>query len=112
MGDETRVQMVEVKKGASAMGNMVERYMIRFLGPLGRKIAAASKTGRAMALVGVVMVVVSLVFIITTNSLTYHKSSPRRGYDSISIRYDMKGYGWPFIIGAGLLIIGVMQKKK
>jgi uncharacterized protein YgiM (DUF1202 family) len=70
MGDETRVQAREVKKGAVAMGGIVERYMIRFLGPLGRKIQAATQVGRIMALVGIVAIVVSVVLIIS-NALTF-----------------------------------------
>lgn len=42
MGDETVVQMRELKKGMGAAGNIIERYLIRVLGPLGRKIAEAS----------------------------------------------------------------------
>ncbi len=72
MGDETRVQIREAKKGAEALGGIIERYMIRFLGPVGRKIAASTRAGRVMALIGVVAVLVSLILIIT-DALTFHK---------------------------------------
>lgn len=65
MGDETKVQIREVKKGMEAMGSVVERYLIRWLGPVGRKIAEASQTGRVMALVGLIAAVVGLVLIMT-----------------------------------------------
>jgi len=70
MGDETRVQVREVKKGAVAMGGIVERYMIRFLGPLGRKIQAATQVGRVMALVGIAAIAVGVVLIFS-NALTF-----------------------------------------
>jgi len=70
MGDETRVQVREVKKGAVAMGGIVERYMIRFLGPLGRKIQAATQVGRVMALVGIAAITVGVVLIFS-NALTF-----------------------------------------
>lgn len=70
MGDETRVQVREVKKGAAAAGGIVERYMIRLLGPLGRKIQAATKVGRIMALLGVVVTAAGLVLIIA-NATTF-----------------------------------------
>jgi uncharacterized protein YgiM (DUF1202 family) len=69
MGDETRVQVSEVKKGVGAAGSIVERYMIRLLGPVGRKIASATRAGRIMALIGVVGVVVGAV-LIATNALS------------------------------------------
>jgi hypothetical protein len=64
MGDETKVQMREVKKGVEAMGSVVERYLIRWLGPLGRKISEATHTGRIMALAGVVAAAAGLVLIL------------------------------------------------
>jgi uncharacterized protein YgiM (DUF1202 family) len=70
MGDETRVQVREVKKGAVAMGGIVERYMIRLLGPLGRKVQAATQAGRAMALAGIAAIVVSVVLIFA-NALSF-----------------------------------------
>ena len=48
MGNETIVQMREVKKGVEAMGSVVERYMIRWLGPLGRKISEATEAPRCV----------------------------------------------------------------
>ncbi|MEK6743320.1 MAG: SH3 domain-containing protein [Nitrospirota bacterium] len=63
MGDETKVQVREIKKGMEAAGSVLERYLIRFLGPLGRKISESTQTGRIMALVGIATVVVSLVLI-------------------------------------------------
>ena len=63
MGDETKVQVREIKKGMEAAGSVLERYLIRFLGPLGRRISEATQTGRIMALAGIVVVVVSLVLI-------------------------------------------------
>jgi hypothetical protein len=64
MGDETKIQMREVKKGVEAMGSVAERYLIRWLGPLGRKISEATQRGRIMALVGVVAAVAGLVLIL------------------------------------------------
>ena len=63
MGDETKIQVREIKKGMQAAGSVLERYLIRFLGPLGRKISEATQTGRIMALVGIAAVAVSLVLI-------------------------------------------------
>jgi hypothetical protein len=70
MGEETKIQVREVKKGAAAVGGIVERYMIRFLGPLGRQIQSATQVGRAMALVGITAIVVSLVLIFA-NALSF-----------------------------------------
>lgn len=70
MGDETRIQAREVKKGAVAMGGIVERKMIRWLGPVGRKIQGATQVGRIMALVGIAAIVVSVVLIFA-NALSY-----------------------------------------
>lgn len=67
MGDETRVQMREVKKGASAIGEIAERYLIRLLGPLGKKLQSAGKQGRLMALSGVVVILISLLLILFTS---------------------------------------------
>ncbi len=50
MGAETKIQVREIKKGMEAAGSAQERYLIRFLGPLGRKISEATQTGRIMAL--------------------------------------------------------------
>ena len=63
MGNETKIQVREIKKGMEAAGNVLERYLIRFLGPLGRKISGATQTGRIMALVGIATVAVSLALI-------------------------------------------------
>lgn len=111
MGDETRVQMSEMKKGAAAMGGIVERYMIRWLGPLGRKIAGATKAGRVMALIGVTAIVVSLV-LIYMYSFSFDTSVTRKGLKIVTIRYQMEGYGIPFIAGVALLVIGILQKKR
>jgi hypothetical protein len=70
MGDETKIQMREVKKGVEAMGSVVERYLIRWLGPLGRKISEATQRGRVMALFGVVAAAISLV-LIAANSVSF-----------------------------------------
>lgn len=70
MGDETKIQVREVKKGAVAMGGIVERKMIRWLGPLGRKIQAATQIGRIMALVGITAIIVSVILIFA-NGLSY-----------------------------------------
>jgi uncharacterized protein YgiM (DUF1202 family) len=70
MGDETKIQAREVKQGAAAMGSIVERYMIRLLGPLGRKIQGATPVGRAMALVGITAITVSVVLIFA-NALSF-----------------------------------------
>ncbi len=111
MGDETRVQVSEVKKGAAAMGGIVERYMIRWLGPLGRKIAESTKAGRIMALIGIVAIVVSLV-LIYMYSLSFDTSVTRKGLKIVTIRYQMEGYGIPFLAGIALLITGLLQKKR
>ncbi len=110
MGDETRVQMKEVAKGAAAMGNVVERYMIRFLGPVGRKIAAANKTGRTMALIGVVAVLISVVYGLTSGMLDYGMTHAKRGMKYIFIRYELKDF---LLLVAGYVFykIGVAQKK-
>lgn len=63
MGDETKIQVREIKKGMEAAGSVLERYLIRFLGPLGRKISESTEAGRIMALTGIAAVVVSLVLI-------------------------------------------------
>ncbi len=110
MGDETRVQMREVKKGVEAMGGVVERYMIRWLGPLGRKIAESTRAGRIMALIGVVAIVVSLVLIY--QNAFWFGSTARKGITYYTITYASKGYGLPFLIGVGLLVVGLMQKKR
>lgn len=110
MGDETRVQMKEMQKGAEALGGIAERYLIRFLGPLGRRIAQSSKAGRLMALAGVVTVIVSGI-LIYINSLWFGTSVARRGIKTVTIQYQMEGYGIYFVIGLALFIIGLMQKK-
>jgi hypothetical protein len=101
--------MREIKKGVGAAGNIVERYMIRVLGPIGKKIAEASKVGRVMALLGVVAVIVSLVLIFT--DATWFKMSERKGRQFVNITYEQKGYGIVFLAGLGLFVAGVMQKK-
>ncbi len=110
MGDETKVQMREVAKGAAAMGNVVERYMIRFLGPVGRKIAAANKTGRTLALIGVVAVLVSVVYGLSSDALRYGIAHAKRGLKYVYINYEMKDF--LLLIGGYVLYkIGVAQKK-
>ena len=109
MGDQTVVQMREVTKGMGAAGNIVERYLIRVLGPIGKKIAEASKVGRVMALLGVVTVVVSLALIFT--DATWFKVSKSRGRQFVNITYEQKGYGVALLAGLGLFGVGVLQKK-
>ncbi|HLE40899.1 MAG TPA: hypothetical protein VI956_05295 [Nitrospirota bacterium] len=110
MGDETKVQMREVAKGAAAIGNVVERYMIRYLGPVGRKIAAANKNGRIMALIGVVAVILSLVLGLTSDDLRYGITHVKRGAKYVYINYEMKIF--LLLIGGYILYkIGVAQKK-
>lgn len=109
MGDETVVQMREFKKGVGAAGSVLERYMIRLLGPIGRKIAESSKAGRAMALVGVVTIITSLVLIFT--NATWFRTFEKKGHAYVYITYEKKGYGIAFLAGLGLFVVGVMQKK-
>lgn len=109
MGDQTVVQMREITKGMGAAGNIVERYLIRVLGPLGRKIAEASQIGRVMALLGVITVAVSLTLIFT--DATWFKTSSSKGRQFVSITYEQKGYGIAFLAGLGLFGVGMMQKK-
>jgi len=110
MGDETRVQMREFKKGVGAAGNVLERYMIRLLGPIGRKIAESTKAGRIMALIGVVAIVISLVLIFTNAFST--RTQETKGHKYVYVRYEMKGYGISLLAGLGLYVVGVMQKKR
>jgi hypothetical protein len=70
MGDETKIQAREVKKGAVAMGGIIERKMIRWLGPVGRKVQEATQVGRIMALLGITAMAVSVVLIFA-NGLSY-----------------------------------------
>lgn len=111
MGDETRVQVGAVKKGVEAAGGIVERYMIRLLGPLGRKISQATKTGRIMALIGVVAIVAGVV-LIYLNSFSFDTAVTRKGLKIVTMRYEMEGYGIVFLAGVGLLVIGILQKQK
>jgi hypothetical protein len=111
MGDQTVVQMREFKKGVGAAGNLVERYMIRFLGPVGKKIAESSKAGRAMALLGVVTAIVSLVLIFTDATWFKFPRPNKRGRQFVHITYEKKGYGVAFLAGLGLYVVGVMQKR-
>lgn len=110
MGDQTVVQMREIKKGVGAAGNIVERYMIRILGPVGKKIAEATKAGRIMALLGVVTIVVSVVLIFT--DATWFRTFEKKGHEYVYITYEKKGYGIAFLAGLGLFVVGVLQKKK
>ena len=109
MGDQTVVQMREITKGVSAAGNIVERYLIRVLGPLGKKIAEASQVGRVMALLGVITIVVSLSLMFT--DATWVKMSQSKGRHFVNITYEQKGYGYVFLAGLGLFGVGMMQKK-
>ncbi len=109
MGDETVVQMREFKKGVGAAGNVLERYLIRLLGPFGRKIAEATKAGRVMALIGIVTLIASLVLIFT--NATWFSTSAKKGHEYVHITYEKKGYGIAFLAGLGLYMVGVMQKK-
>lgn len=110
MADETRVQVKEVRKGMEAAGSILERYMIRLLGPLGRRIEAASRTGRIMALIGVVVAIVGLVLIFM-NSL-YFSSVVRRGLRVVNITYQMEGYGIVLLAGIALFVVGILQKGR
>ncbi|MEK6744624.1 MAG: hypothetical protein AABZ15_13505 [Nitrospirota bacterium] len=110
MGDQTVVQMREITKGVGAAGNIVERYLIRVLGPLGRKIAEASQIGRVMALAGVITVIVSLSLIFT--NATWIKTSQSKGRQFVNITYEQKGYGYAFLAGLGLFGVGMMQKNR
>ncbi len=110
MGDETVVQMREFKKGIGAAGNVLERYLIRVLGPVGRKIAEATKTGRIMALIGVVTIVVSLALIFT--DATWFRTFEKKGHQYVYITYEQKGYGVAFLAGIGLYVVGILQKKR
>jgi hypothetical protein len=110
MGDQTVVQMREIKKGVGAAGNIVERYMIRVLGPIGKKIAEASKIGRVMALLGVVTILVSLALIYT--DAIWFKTVQSKGRQFVNITYEQKGYGIAFLAGLGLYVVGVLQKKE
>lgn len=171
MGDETKVQMKEMKKGVEAMGSVAERYLMRMLGPVGAKIQRSTRAGRIMALVGVIAVAVALVLIFADalsfsteivkgtlivarpvvnlrdkaaakgkvvakaergEPLSYlassdgwykvrarsgtgwvsHEMVERKGNRSLVVAYEMKGYGIVFLAGAGLFILGLMQKKK
>ncbi len=171
MGDVTMVQVREFRKGMEAAGSVLERYLIRVLGPLGRKIAESTETGRIMALAGVVTVAVSMVLIavlalsvrmdVRKGALVVSKQtvnirdrasakgkvvakaekgetlSPlssadgwhqvrvkggtgwvsgdmveRKGNRTVVIEYEMKGFGIAFLAGAGLLVAGIVQKKK
>ena len=109
MGDQTVVQMREIKKGVGAAGSVLERYLIRLLGPLGTRIAQASQAGRVMALIGVITVLVSLVLIFTNGSR--FQSHEKKGHKYVTITYEQKGYGVAFLAGIGLFVVGVMQKK-
>jgi len=110
MGDETRVQIRELKKGVEAVGGITERYLIRWLGPLGRKIAESTQTGRYMALAGVVTTVVCLI-LIYRNSLWF-SSRVTKGITYYYVTYAASGYGMPLLIGVALLVFGLMQKKR
>lgn len=109
MGDQTVVQMRDVRKGMGAAGGIVERYMIRMLGPIGKKIAEASRMGRVMALLGVVTIIVSLAFIFT--DATRFSTTEKKGRQFVHITYEQKGYGVAFLAGLGLFASGVIQKK-
>ena len=73
--------------------------MIRWLGPLGRKIAESTKAGRIMALIGVVAIVVSLA-LIYMNSVYYDTSITKKGLKIVTIRQPTEAelqamlFGW------------------
>lgn len=110
MGDETRVQMMEVKKGAAAMGNVVERYLIRFLGPVGRKIAAANKTGRTIALIGVVAAILSIVLGLTSGTVQYGVGHWKKGLKYVYVSYETTRFV-VLVIGYAMYKIGLTMKK-
>ncbi len=111
MGDETRMQVREMKKGVEAVGGIAERYMIRWLGPLGRKITGLpSKNARLMALAGVLVVVVVLGIFIFSDALRIWTRAMRgHSYVIMQMRQD---YGIALLAGVGLIIAGIMQKKR
>ena len=167
MGDETRVQMREAKKGAEAIGNILERYLVRILGPLGRRIQTATPTGRILALSGVVVAIISIVIILftslkfdiaqprwltvkkktvnvrskpsvrgkivtkvykgrkvkrLTSTKNWHKVRTRGktgwiaktmvgGNRSLIMVYEMKGFGILFLVGIGLFVAGILQRR-
>jgi hypothetical protein len=110
MGDETKIELQHVKQGAAAAGSIIERYLVRILGPLGRKIGESTPLGRTMAFVGLLAVVVSLVLILT--NATWFRTQERKGRKYVNITYERKGYGIAFLSGIGLVIIGTLQKEK
>lgn len=111
MGDETRMQVREMKKGVEAVGGIAERYMIRWLGPLGRKITGLpSKNARLMALAGVLVVAVVLCIFIFSDALrVWTRTTKAHNYVVMQMRQD---YGIALLAGVGLIIAGIMQKKR
>jgi hypothetical protein len=110
MGDETKIEMRQVKEGVGAAGSIIERYLIRILGPLGRRIAASSPLGRVMAFIGLLTVVVSLILILT--NAMWFSTQTRKGHKYVSITYEQKGYGIAFLSGIGLVVAGMLLKEK
>lgn len=110
MGDETKVELRQVKEGAAAAGSIIERYLIRILGPLGRKIGESTPLGRAMAFLGLLTAVVSLVLILT--NAMWFGTQERKGRKYVNITYERKGYGIALLSGIGLVVIGTLQKEK
>jgi hypothetical protein len=110
MGDETKVEFQQVRQGVEAAGNILERYLIRVLGPLGRKIAESTPLGRAMAFIGMLAVAVCLVLILT--NAMWFSTQERKGRKYVNITYERKGYGIAFLSGIGLVVAGVLQKEK
>jgi len=110
MGDETKVELQQVKEGVGAAGNIIERYLIRILGPLGTKISESTPLGRAMAFIGLLTMVVSLVLILT--NAMWFGTQERKGRKYVNVSYERKGYGIAFLSGIGLVVVGALQKEK
>ncbi len=110
MGDETKIEMQQIKQGVEAAGSVIERYLIRILGPLGRRIAESSPLGRLMAFAGLLTVAVSLVLILT--NAMWFSTQTRKGRKFVNITYEQKGYGIAFLSGIGLVVLGALQKEK
>jgi hypothetical protein len=110
MGDETKVEIRQVKEGMEAAGSIIDRYLIRILGPLGGKIAERAPLGRAMAFAGLLIAAISLVLILTM--ATRFSTQTRKGRNYVNITYEQKGYGIAFLCGAGLFVAGMLQKEK
>ncbi len=110
MGDETRMDMQHVKEGAAAAGGIIDRYLMRILGPLGRRIGESSPMGKAMAYLGLLTVVVSLVLIFS--NAMWFKTQERKGRKYVNITYERKGYGVALLSGVGLVVVGTLVKDR